>query len=142
MSLTSDETSHLLSQNSNRQVYHEPDLSSTEQGEESKKLSSYLVYVNAFLPSKKRDELKTIQVVPMAFGIFLTALDATIVVSCEFFFLYHRKIPFKQDHTSVCGYRERSKGTPEDKLDSYIILAYLDEFPVRRAPGLDKSVHF
>jgi len=87
MSLTSDETSHLLSQNSNRQVYdsHEPDLSSTEQGEESKKLSSYLVYVNAFLSCKKRDELKTIQVVPMAFGIFLTALDATIVVSCEFF---------------------------------------------------------
>ena len=62
MTPTSDETSHLLSQNLNRQVYdgYEPDLSSTEQGEESKKLSSYLVYVNAFLPCKKWDELKTI----------------------------------------------------------------------------------
>jgi len=58
------------------------------------------------------------------------------------FFPYHRKIPLKQDHCSVCGYRERSKGAPEDKLDSYIILAYLDEFPVRCVPRLDKSVHF
>ncbi|KAL9710035.1 hypothetical protein Ac2012v2_007097 [Leucoagaricus gongylophorus] len=63
---TSDETSPLLSQNSNHQSYNgqEPDLSSTEQGEESKNLTSYLIYV-----------------IPMAIGIFLTALDATIVVS-------------------------------------------------------------
>ena len=57
---TSDETSPLLSQNSNHQSYNgqEPDLSSTEQGEESKNLTSYLIYVNAFLPPRKQDGLK------------------------------------------------------------------------------------
>jgi len=31
----------------------------------------------------------------MAFGIFLTALDTTIVVSCENFPLYHREFSLK-----------------------------------------------
>ncbi|KAF5349120.1 hypothetical protein D9756_009495 [Leucocoprinus leucothites] len=70
MTATSDETSPLLGRNTNHQSYNgngpESDLSNVEQQdvEEPKKLSSYFIYV-----------------IPMAIGIFLTALDGTIVVS-------------------------------------------------------------
>jgi hypothetical protein len=70
----------------------------------------------------------------MAIGIFLTALDATIVVSCK-------KVPDIVQGTnpnsslifSICRNWQRSQRTTKDQLDCYLIPAHSYKFPVRAA---------
>jgi hypothetical protein len=71
------------------------------------------------------------QVLPMSIGIFLAAMDQTIVVSCKHFDMSLKKSLFAEILlVSLCCNRKRAQATTENVLDRYKLYAHSCQLPV------------